>query len=197
MSKRISALSIAVLVLAGTFVNVSGASAATAYKTCKPAKAKATIGKLSYTCAKNPASTSTKLVWVSKKCLDANAAYVDYLSQISGIIASYESTVKRAETVNGQLPKRELAWNNQVRVNQAALDKFLAKNPNVLTSGTQAEKDSVTHAQASIAKLKENIANVPSIKASNDETIAKAKAGLDATNAENISLKASVTSSCK
>ena len=71
MSKKISALSIAVLVFAGTFVGISSASAATAYKACKPLNSKTTIGKLSYTCTKNPASTSASLVWVSKPCIAA------------------------------------------------------------------------------------------------------------------------------
>jgi 4-amino-4-deoxy-L-arabinose transferase-like glycosyltransferase len=167
------------------------------YKACKPAKAKAKIGKISYTCAKNPAKASKKLVWVSKQCINANRSYKDYLDQISGVILSYESTIKRAETVNSQLPSRELAWNNQVRVNQAALDAFLAKVPNVLTTGTQKEKDSVLTAQTSIAKLKENIASLPSIKATNDETIAKAMADLKKTDNETANLKKNTVALCK
>jgi hypothetical protein len=197
MSKRVSAISIAILVFAGSIVGVSGASAATPYKACKPAKAKTTIGKISYTCAKNPAKASKKLVWVSKQCINANRSYKDYLDQISGVILSYESTIKRAETVNSQLPSRELAWNNQVRVNQAALDAFLAKVPNVLTTGTQKEKDSVLTAQTSIAKLKENIASLPSIKTKNDATIAEAKLGLEKTNKENSDLKSNAVATCK
>ena len=197
MSKRVSAISIAFLVFAGTFVGISSANAATPYKACKPAKAKAKIGKISYTCAKNPAKASKKLVWVSKQCINANRSYKDYLDQISGVILSYESTIKRAETVNSQLPSRELAWNNQVRVNQAALDAFLAKVPNVLTTGTQKEKDSVLTAQTSIAKLKENIASLPSIKTKNDATIAEAKLGLEKTNKENSDLKSNAVATCK
>jgi 4-amino-4-deoxy-L-arabinose transferase-like glycosyltransferase len=197
MSKKISAISIAFLVFAGTFVGISSANAATPYKACKPAKAKAKIGKISYTCAKNPAKASKKLVWVSKQCINANRSYKDYLDQISGVILSYESTIKRAETVNSQLPSRELAWNNQVRVNQAALDAFLAKVPNVLTTGTQKEKDSVLTAQTSIAKLKENIASLPSIKATNDETIAKAMADLKKTDNETANLKKNTVALCK
>jgi hypothetical protein len=197
MSKKISAISIAFLVFAGTFVGISSANAATPYKACKPAKAKAKIGKISYTCAKNPAKASKKLVWVSKQCINANRSYKDYLDQISGVILSYESTIKRAETVNSQLPSRELAWNNQVRVNQAALDAFLAKVPNVLTTGTQKEKDSVLTAQTSIAKLKENIASLPSIKTKNDATIAEAKLGLEKTNKENSDLKSNAVATCK
>ena len=76
MSKKVSAISIAILVLAGSIVGVSSASAATAYKACKPANAKTTIGKISYTCTKNPSKASKKLVWVSKPCIDANKSYL-------------------------------------------------------------------------------------------------------------------------
>jgi hypothetical protein len=197
MSKRVSAISIALLVLAGSVFGVSSASAATPYKACKPAKAKATIGKVSYTCAKNPAKASKKLVWVSKPCINANKSYLDYLDQISGVIASYESTIKRAETVNSQLPRRESAWINQVNVSQRALDNFLASKPNVLTSGTAEDKARVLLAQTSIAELKENITKLPSIKATNDETIAKAMADLKKTDDETANLKKNTVALCK
>ena len=197
MSKRVSAISIALLVIAGSIVGVSSASAATPYKACKPAKAKTKIGKISYTCAKNPAKASKKLVWVSKPCIKANRNYLNYLDQISGVIASYESTIRRAETVNSQLPRRESAWNNQVNVSQRALDNFLATNPNVLTTGTAEDKARVLLAQTSIAELKENITKLPSIKATNDETIAKARADLKETDDENVSLKKDTVAACK
>jgi hypothetical protein len=197
MSKKVSAISIALLVFAGSIVGVSTATAATPYKACKPAKAKATIGKISYTCAKNPAKASKKLVWVSKQCINANRSYLDYLDQISGVIASYESTIKRAETVNSQLPRRESAWLNQVNVSQRALDNFLAAKPNVLTTGTAEDKARVLLAQTSIAELKENITKLPSIKATNDETIAKAMADLKKTDDETANLKKNTVALCK
>ena len=93
MSKKISALSIAVLVLAGTFAGISSASAATAYKACKPLNSKTTIGKLSYTCTKNPASVSKSLVWVSKPCIDANKSYLSAKSLAGAVTTSFDGRI--------------------------------------------------------------------------------------------------------
>jgi hypothetical protein len=77
------------------------------------------------------------------------------------------------------------------------LDNFLATNPNVLTTGTAEDKARVLLAQTSIAELKENITKLPSIKATNDETIAKARADLKETDDENVSLKKDTVAACK
>ncbi len=89
MSKKFSTISIALLIVAGSIVGVSSASAATAYKACKPANAKATIGKISFTCTKNPVSTSTKLVWVSAPCINANKSYLSAKSLADSVASSF------------------------------------------------------------------------------------------------------------
>jgi hypothetical protein len=96
MSKRVSAISIALLILAGSVFGVSSASAATPYKACKPAKAKATVGKISYTCAPNPATASMKLVWVSKPCIDANKSYLNAKTLSDSVVTSFDSRISGA-----------------------------------------------------------------------------------------------------
>ena len=190
MSKKISALSIVALVLAGTFVNVSSASAATPYKACKPAKAKATIGKLSYTCAKNPATTSAKLVWVSKPCLDANANYKSALS----ITASNTATTTAA--VNAA--KRSIATNErQLASAQKNVDTWSKNMLSYPKNPSETEKKQIATVQEGIDRNKQRIAdaqaNISSLQtqvASATEQDAKNAAGLEA-------IKASVTSSCK
>jgi len=190
VSKRISALSIAVLVLAGTFVNVSGASAATAYKTCKPAKAKATIGKLSYTCAKNPASTSTKLVWVSKPCLDASATYKSALS----ITASNTATTTAA--VNAA--KRSIATNErQMASAQKNVDTWSKNMLRYPKNPTETEKKQIATVQEGIDRNKQRVADAQANITSLQAQVAAATEQ-DAKNADGLAaIQASVTSSCK
>ena len=107
MSKKVSAISIALLVFAGSIVGVSSATAATPYKACKPAKAKATIGKISYTCATNPAKTSKALVWVSKQCINAGVNYRDIVEQTDVISKLFQSAITTAERAITNLPKKE------------------------------------------------------------------------------------------
>jgi len=190
VSKRISALSIAVLVLAGTCVGISSASAALPYKACKPAKAKATIGKLSYTCAKNPAGTSTALVWVSKHCLDASANYKSAVSITASNTATTTAAVnaaKRSITVN----ERQLA---SAQKNVDTWSKNMLRYPK---NPTETEKKQIATVQEGIDRNKQRIAdaqaNIASLQAqmaSATEQGTKNAAGLEA-------IKTSVTTSCK
>ena len=197
MSKKVSAISIALLVFAGSIVGVSNASAATPYKACKPAKAKATIGKLSYTCATNPATTSKSLVWVSNQCINAGANYRDIVSQTDVISKLFESAITTAQRAIANLPKKEKTMTDQARIAQGHLDRFLAANPNVMTTGTAAEKKSVADTMAGIAKIKENIATLPSIKTENEKTITDSQSGLAKNTAEVVSVKAQLVKACK
>jgi hypothetical protein len=197
MSKKISALSIAVLVLAGTFIGISSASAATPYKACKPAKAKAKIGKLSYTCAKNPATASASLVWVSQQCISAGVNYRDIVGQTDVINKLFQSAITTAERAITNLPKKEKTMTDQAKVAQGYLDKYLAANPNVMQTGTDAQKKSISETMAGIAKIKENIATLPSIKIENEKTISDSQAGLAKNTAEVVSVKAQFVKACK
>ena len=86
---------------------------------------------------------------------------------------------------------------DQARIAQGHLDRFLAANPNVMTTGTAAEKKSVADTMAGIAKIKENIATLPSIKTENEKTITDSQSGLAKNNAEVVSVKAQLVKACK
>ena len=197
MSKKVSAISIALLVFTGSIVGVSSATAATPYKACKPAKAKATIGKISYTCAKNPAKTSKALVWVSKQCINAGANYRDIVEQTDVISKLFQSAITTAERAITNLPKKEKTMTDQAKVAQGYLDKYLAANPNVMTTGTEAQKKSIAETMAGIAKIKENIATLPSIKTENEKTISDSQVGLAKNTAEVVGVKAQLVKACK
>lgn len=197
MSKKVSAISIALLVFTGSIVGVSSATAATPYKACKPAKAKATIGKISYTCAKNPAKTSKALVWVSKQCINAGANYRDIVEQTDVISKLFQSAITTAERAITNLPKKEKTMTDQAKVAQGYLDKYLAANPNVMTTGTEAQKKSIAETMAGIAKIKENIATLPSIKTENEKTISDSQIGLAKNTAEVVGVKAQLVKACK
>jgi hypothetical protein len=197
MSKKVSAISIALLVFAGSIVGVPSASAATPYKACKPAKAKATIGKISYTCAANPAKTSKALVWVSKQCTTAGVNYRDIVEQTDVISKLFQSAITTAERAITNLPKKEKTMTDQAKVAQGYLDKYLAANPNVMTTGTEAQKKSVAETMAGIAKIKENIASLPSIKTENEKTISDSQIGLAKNTAEVVGVKAQLVKACK
>ena len=197
MSKKVSAISIALLVFTGSIVGVSSATAATPYKACKPAKAKATIGKISYTCAKNPAKTSKALVWVSKQCINAGVNYRDIVEQTDVISKLFQSAITTAERAITNLPKKEKTMTDQAKVAQGYLDKYLAANPNVMTTGTEAQKKSIAETMAGIAKIKENIATLPSIKIENEKTISDSQIGLAKNTAEVVGVKAQLVKACK
>ena len=190
MSKRISALSIAVLVLAGTFVNISGASAATPYKACSPAKAKATIGKLSYTCAKNPASTATKLVWVSKPCLDASANYKSALSITNSNTATTTAAINAA--------KRSISTNErQLASAQRNVDTWSKNMLSYPKNPTETEKKQIATVQAGIDRNKQRVADAQA-NITNLQAQVEAASAEDAKNTAGLAaIQASVTSSCK
>jgi hypothetical protein len=86
---------------------------------------------------------------------------------------------------------------DQAKVAQGYLDKYLAANPNVMTTGTEAQKKSVAETMAGIAKIKENIASLPSIKTENEKTISDSQIGLAKNTAEVVGVKAQLVKACK
>jgi len=197
VSKRISALSIAVLVVAGSFVGISSASAAVAYKACSPAKAKTTIGKLSYTCAKNPAGTSTKLVWVSKPCIDANASYLSAKSLSTAVSSSFESRISSATRLKATSTRLIAAAQKNVDTWSSHLASYLAKKPNVMTSGTDADKKTVTTVQDGITRNKQRIIDQQANIVKLDAQIKEATDGAAKTANDLASAKASIVTACK
>jgi hypothetical protein len=190
MSKKISALSIAFLVFAGTFVGISSATAATPYKACKPAKAKATIGKISYTCAPNPAKASKKLVWVSQPCINANRSYLNAKTLSDSVVTSFDSRISGATRL--KTTAERLITSAQKNVDTWSKNMLTyPKNP------TETQKKQIATVQAGIDLNKQRVidatANIVELDAQIKEaTDGKAKAVSDLATA-----KTSIGTACK
>jgi hypothetical protein len=190
VSKKVSALSIAVLVLAGSFVGIQSASAATPYKACKPLNSKTTIGKISYTCTKNPASTSKSLVWVSKPCIDANKSYLSAKSLSDSVGSSFDSRISSATRLK--------ATNERLIVSaQKNVDTWSKNMLSYPKNPTEVQKKQIATVQAGIDRNKQRVidanANIVELNAQIKEaTDGKAKTVADLANA-----KASITTACK
>ena len=190
MSKRVSAISIALLILAGSVFGVSSASAATPFKACKPAKAKATVGKISYTCAPNPATASMKLVWVSKPCIDANKSYLNAKTLSDSVVTSFDSRISGATRL--KTTAERLITSAQKNVDTWSKNMLTyPKNP------TETQKKQIATVQAGIDLNKQRVidatANIVELDAQIKEaTDGKAKAVSDLATA-----KASITTACK
>ena len=197
MSKKISALSIAVLVLAGTFAGISSASAATPYKACKPAKAKATIGKLSYTCAKNPASASASLVWVSKPCIDANKSYLSAKSLAGAVTTSFDGRISSSTRLKASNERLIITYQKDVDTWSAKLSYWLAKLPNVKVSGTTAEKGQIAAIENRILRSQQKVVTLQELVQTNDAQIKEATDGKAKTEADLANAKASISTACK
>jgi DUF438 domain-containing protein len=137
------------------------------------------------------------LVWVSKQCINAGVNYRDIVEQTDVISKLFQSAITTAERAITNLPKKEKTMTDQAKVAQGYLDKYLAANPNVMTTGTEAQKKSVAETMAGIAKIKENIASLPSIKTENEKTISDSQIGLAKNTAEVVGVKAQLVKACK
>jgi len=190
MSKKISVLSIAVLVLAGTFVGISNASAATAYKACKPANSKTMIGKLSFTCTKNPASTSAALVWVSKPCIDANKSYLNAKSLADAVGSSFDSRISSATRLKAT--SERLIATAQKNVDTWSKNMLsYPKNP------TEVQKKQIDTVQAGIDRNKQRVIDQTANIVKLDAQIKEATDGKAKTAADLATAKASINTACK
>lgn len=190
MSKKVSALSIAVLVFAGTFVGVSSASAATAYKACKPLNSKATIGKISYTCTKNPASTSASLVWVSKPCIDANKTYLNAKTLADSVGKSFDGRI--TSTTRLKATSERLIASAQKNVDTWSKNMLsYPKNP------TETQKKQIATVQAGIDRNKQRVIDATANILELDAQIKEATDGKAKTAADLASAKASISTACK
>lgn len=197
VSKRISALSIAALVLAGSFVGISSASAATPYKACSPAKSKTTIAKLSYTCTTNPAGTSTALVWVSKPCIDADKSFLSAKSLSAAVTTSFEGRISSATRLKATSTRLIAAAQKNVDTWSKNLAAYLVKNPNVMTSGTESDKKMVTTVQDGITRNKQRIIDQNANVVKLDAQIKEATDGAAKTASDLTTAKASIVTACK
>jgi beta-glucosidase/6-phospho-beta-glucosidase/beta-galactosidase len=190
MSKKISALSIAVLVLAGTFVGISSASAATAYKACKPLNSKTTIGKLSYTCTKNPASTSKSLVWVSKPCIDANKSYLSAKSLAGAVTASFDGRISSSTRLKATSERL-------IKTAQANVDKWSKNMLTYTKTPTEVEKKQIATVQEGIDRNKERVIEQTANIVKLDAQIKEATDGKAKTEADLANAKKSISTACK
>jgi beta-glucosidase/6-phospho-beta-glucosidase/beta-galactosidase len=190
VSKKFSAISIALLVVAGSFAGLSSASAATAYKACKPANSKTTIGKISFTCTKNPASTSKSLVWVSKPCIDANKSYLNAKSLADSVGSSFDSRISsatRLKTTNERLiasaQKNVDTWSKNML--------SYPKNP------TETQKKQIATVQAGIDRNKQRVIDANANIVELDAQIKEATDGKAKTASDLATAKASLSTACK
>ena len=190
MSKKISALSIAVLVLAGTFAGISSASAATAYKACKPLNSKTTIGKLSYTCTKNPASVSKSLVWVSKPCIDANKSYLSAKSLAGAVTTSFDCRISSSTRLKATSERL-------IKTAQANVDKWSKNMLSYTKTPTEAEKKQIATVQEGIDRNKERVIEQTANIVKLDAQIKEATDGKAKTEADLANAKASISTACK
>ena len=190
MSKKISALSVAVLVLAGTFAGISSASAATAYKACKPLNSKTTIGKLSYTCTKNPASVSKSLVWVSKPCIDANKSYLSAKSLAGAVTTSFDGRISSSTRLKATSERL-------IKTAQANVDKWSKNMLSYTKTPTEAEKKQIATVQEGIDRNKERIIEQTANIVKLDAQIKEATDGKAKTEADLANAKASISTACK
>ena len=197
MSKKFSVLSIALLVLGGSLVGITSASAATPYKACSPAKAKAKIGNLSYTCTKNPATGSTKLVWVSKQCIDANASYLSAKSLSASVGSSFESRISSSTRLKATSERLILAAQKNVDNWTKTIADCLVKHPNVKVSGTATEKAQIATLEAGIERNKQRVIDQQANIAKLDAQIKEATDGAAKTANDLVSAKASIATACK
>jgi hypothetical protein len=190
VSKKISALSIVVLVVAGTLVGLSSANAAVAYKACKPVNSKATIGKLSYTCTKNPASTSTALVWVSKQCVDANKSYLSAKSLADAVASSFESRISSATRLKATSERL-------ITTAQKNVDTWSKNMLSYPKSPTEIQKKQIATVQAGIDRNKQRVIDQTANIVKLDAQIKEATDGKAKTEADLATAKASISSACK
>lgn len=190
VSKKISALSIAVLVFAGTFVGISNATAATAYKACKPLNSKATIKKVSYTCTKNPASVSKANVWVSKPCIDSNRSYLEAKSLANAVESSFEGRVSSATRLKAT--SERLITTAQKNVDTWSKNMLTyPKNP------TEVQKKQIATVQAGIDRNKQRVIDQTANLVKLDAQIKEATTGKAKTAADLVNAKKSITAACK
>ncbi|MEJ6574491.1 MAG: hypothetical protein QNL78_05155 [Actinomycetes bacterium] len=190
MSKKISSISIVILVFAGSIVGISNASAATPYKACKPAKAKTKIGKISYTCTKNPVKASKKRVWVSKPCIKANRSYLNAKSLSGAVETSFDGRISSATRLK--------ATNERLITSaQKNVDTWSKNMLSYPKSPTEIQKKQIAAVQAGIDLNKQRVLDATAAIVELDAQIKEATDGKAKTLADLANAKASISTACK
>jgi phage shock protein A len=133
---------------------------------CAKSGAKAVTGKVSYVCQKNPATTSSKLVWVTKECIAAAKTYVSTKSESETFITQQSAALVKM--------KASIAsWQNVIILldqKKAALETNLYV---IDTDHTTKQQVKVTGLTAAIAATQ---AKINELTAKRDNALAKSNA---------------------
>jgi len=114
---------------------------------CTKTGAKTTSNRVVYTCGTNPATTSTKLVWIRSNCLSAQGAYLSAMDQFT----KYETASAQVMT---QLQATLTSFKNALIAAQATQTDMATKVYVITTAVTHRDgtiKPSLTAAGASEA----------------------------------------------
>ena len=190
VSKKFSIFSVALLVLGGSLISINSAAAATAFKACSPLNAKTMIGSTSYTCQKNPATASTKLVWVSKPCATANKNYKSALTMTRANAATTTAALNAAT--------RSITTNQrQLLSAQKNVDTWTKNMLSYTKTPTEAEKKQIAVVQAGIDRNKQRVIDAQAAITSLQAQIDVAKIE-ETKNADGLAaIKSSVMKACK
>jgi hypothetical protein len=153
MLKKIATTSFVALVLiAGVSSPVNAASIKQGVA-CTKSGAKSTSGKTSYVCQKNPASTSTKLVWVTTDCATAAKTYLatkkdsdNFVSQQTAALAKMKASIASWQNVIVLLDQKKAA----LSTNLYTVDTDNTTKQPVKVTGLDA---AITATQAKITEL--------------------------------------------
>ena len=115
----------AALVAGGSAAN---AAANKANGACTKAGAKATIGKVAYTCAVSPIATTQKLTWVSANCTTANAVYTKAAKQQQTLVDAETFALTKLQNVVNSFQTSVADWQKLIDADKKAIADIQAKN---------------------------------------------------------------------
>jgi phage shock protein A len=166
MLKKLATASLVSVVLIAGAVSPVQAAAVKQGAACTKSGAKATSGKNSYVCQKNPATTSTKLVWVTTDCVTAAKTYLstkkesdNFVSQQSAALVKMKASVASWQNVIVLLDQKKAA----LETNLYTID----------TDNTTKQPIKVTGLTAAIAATQ---AKINELTAKRDNALAKSNA---------------------
>ena len=117
--------------MAATLVAGESAANAAANKAngaCTKAGAKATIGKVAYTCAVSPIATTQKLTWVSANCTTANAVYTKAAKQQQTLVDAETFALTKLQNVVNSFQTSVADWQKLIDADKKAISDIQAKN---------------------------------------------------------------------
>jgi len=95
MLKKIATTSLMAIVLIAGVTSPVHAAAVKQGAACTKSGAKATSGKNSYVCTKNPTTTSAKLVWITTDCVTAAKTYLSTKSESDNFVSQQTTAMAK------------------------------------------------------------------------------------------------------